>query len=148
MVGTRGEVGSRLFLFQVREDRRLIIVKCEKQQLASLANWLAVAIEAMGRPGHLPEELELEAEYEVDLTAGEISIGLDQENNVIELLITSDDESTTLEVTLTREWAAALSIAITSLVEAGRPPCPLCGLPLDPRGHDCPRTNGHTPPLR
>jgi uncharacterized repeat protein (TIGR03847 family) len=148
MVGTRGEVGSRLFLFQVREGRRLVIVKCEKQQLASLSTWLAVALENMGRPGHLPEEMELEAEYEVDLIAGEISIGLDQEKNVIELLIASDDESSTLEVTLTREWAAALSIAVTRLVEAGRPPCPLCALPLDPRGHDCPRTNGHTAPLR
>ena len=33
------------------------------------------------------------------------------------------------------------------LVEAGRPPCPLCSLPLDPAGHDCPRTNGHRPPV-
>ena len=148
MVGTRGDVGSRLFLLQVREGRRLVIVKCEKQQLASLANWLAVAIDTMGRPGHLPEELDLEPEYEADLIAGEISIGLDEETNVIELLITSSDEESTLEVTLAREWAAALSIAITRLVEAGRPPCPLCGLPLDPRGHDCPRTNGHSPPLR
>jgi uncharacterized repeat protein (TIGR03847 family) len=148
MVGTRGEVGSRLFLFQVREGRRLVIVKCEKQQLASLANWLAVAIDALGRPGHLPEELDLEAEYEADFNAGEISLGLDEENKVIELLITSDDEENTLEVTLAREWAGALAIAITRLVEAGRPPCPLCALPLDPRGHDCPRTNGHSPPLR
>ena len=27
---------------------------------------------------------------------------------------------------------------------AGRPPCPLCGLPLDPEGHICPRQNGAT----
>ena len=25
---------------------------------------------------------------------------------------------------------------------AGRPPCPLCGNPLDPQGHICPRRNG------
>ena len=25
----------------------------------------------------------------------------------------------------------------------GRPPCPLCGLPLDAEGHICPRQNGH-----
>jgi hypothetical protein len=24
----------------------------------------------------------------------------------------------------------------------------LCGYPLDPRGHACPRTNGHHAPLR
>jgi len=48
-------------------------------------------------------------------------------------------------LTLTREWAGGLAIAIARLVEAGRPACPLCGGPLDPKGHDCPRTNGHTP---
>ena len=52
-----------------------------------------------------------------------------------------------LRVALTREQAAAFAIHATRLVEAGRPPCPLCSLPLDPSGHDCPRTNGHRPPV-
>jgi uncharacterized repeat protein (TIGR03847 family) len=46
----------------------------------------------------------------------------------------------------TREQMAALAIRATRLVEAGRPPCPLCGYPLDPTGHQCPRTNGYRPP--
>lgn len=29
------------------------------------------------------------------------------------------------------------------VVAAGRPPCPLCGQPLDPAGHRCPRHNGY-----
>jgi uncharacterized repeat protein (TIGR03847 family) len=29
------------------------------------------------------------------------------------------------------------------VIQAGRPPCPLCGNPLDPLGHICPRRNGH-----
>jgi uncharacterized repeat protein (TIGR03847 family) len=28
------------------------------------------------------------------------------------------------------------------VVASGRPPCPLCGEPLDPQGHLCPRRNG------
>jgi len=28
------------------------------------------------------------------------------------------------------------------VINAGRPPCPLCGRPLDPQGHICPRKNG------
>jgi uncharacterized repeat protein (TIGR03847 family) len=32
------------------------------------------------------------------------------------------------------------------VVAAGRPPCPLCGNPLDPQGHVCPRQNGHRGP--
>ncbi|HAI99827.1 MAG TPA: DUF3090 domain-containing protein, partial [Dehalococcoidia bacterium] len=27
---------------------------------------------------------------------------------------------------------------------AGRPRCFLCGLPINPDGHVCPRANGHT----
>jgi uncharacterized repeat protein (TIGR03847 family) len=30
-----------------------------------------------------------------------------------------------------------------AVVAAGRPPCPLCSLPLDPEGHVCPRQNGY-----
>jgi uncharacterized repeat protein (TIGR03847 family) len=29
------------------------------------------------------------------------------------------------------------------VIAAGRPPCPLCGQPLDPSGHLCPRHNGY-----
>ena len=29
------------------------------------------------------------------------------------------------------------------VISAGRPPCPLCGQPLDPSGHVCPRQNGY-----
>lgn len=148
MVGARGEVGERLFLLQVREGRRLVIIKCEKQQLAALATWIGAVIDALGRPGHLPDDLALEPEYEADFDAGDITVGLDADNNVMGIQITSVDEEDTLNMALSREWAAALAIAITGLVEAGRPACPLCGYPLDPAGHDCPRTNGHTAPRR
>ena len=148
MVGTRGEVGNRLFLLQARQERRLVIVKCEKVQLSALAQWLAQVIDDLGRPGHLPDDFTLEPEYEPDLEAGEIAVALDEESQAIEVSITSSDEEHTLELTLTKEWAAGLAIAMTRLVEAGRPACPLCGGPLDARGHDCPRTNGHRPPIR
>jgi uncharacterized repeat protein (TIGR03847 family) len=148
MIGTRGEVGSRLFLLQVREGRRLVVVKCEKLQLAAIAEWVTGALESLGRPGHLPDDLALEAEYEIDFTVGEITLSLEEDDTRVRLEALSDDEEHSLDVVLTREWAGALAIAITRLVEAGRPPCPLCGYPLDPRGHDCPRTNGNRPPLR
>jgi uncharacterized repeat protein (TIGR03847 family) len=148
MVGVRGEVGSRLFLLQARQGRRLVIVKCEKLQLSALAEWLGQVLTDLSRPGHLPEDPGLEPEYEADFTAGDIAIGVDVDAETIEVTIESAEEEDTLALTLTKEWAGALSIAITRLVEAGRPPCPLCGGPLDPKGHDCPRTNGHRPPIR
>jgi len=148
MVGVRGDVGNRLFLFQVREGRRLAIIKCEKIQLAALAEWISQVVGELGRPSHLPDDFTLEAEYEADFVAGDIAVSLDDEAQAIDVTMESIEEDSSLSVRLTREWAAGLAIAIVRLVEAGRPLCPLCGGPLDPQGHDCPRTNGHRPPIR
>jgi uncharacterized repeat protein (TIGR03847 family) len=149
MVGVRGEVGNRLFLLQVREGRRLVIVKCEKLQLSALAEWLGQVLATMGRPAHLEEDFALEPEYTADFTAGDIAVAINEEDQSIEVTIESaEEDEDTLELTLSREWAGGLAIAVTRLVEAGRPICPLCGGPLDPRGHDCPRTNGFRPPIR
>jgi uncharacterized repeat protein (TIGR03847 family) len=60
----------------------------------------------------------------------------------------SDEERATVRFTITTEQASALARRGFELVEAGRPPCPLCGHPIDPEGHSCPRTNGHRPPTR
>jgi len=148
MIGVRGEVGARLFLLQVREGRRLVIIKCEKQQLKALADWIASVLESLGRPGHLHDDVSLEPEYEVDFVAGDVTVSIDNESRTLDVEITSVDDQHSLSLSLTPEWAGALAIGITRLVEAGRPPCPLCALPLDPRGHDCPRTNGNSAPLR
>jgi len=148
MVGTRGEVGNRLFLLQIRQDRRLLIMKLEKMQVTQMAQWLAQVIEGLGRPGHLPDDFALEPEYEIDFAVGDIALAIDEEARVIEATFTDMEDEHEAVVTLTKEWAGGLAIAMTRLIDAGRPPCPLCGGPLDPRGHDCPRTNGHRPPIR
>lgn len=148
-VGTIGDVGQRLFLLQAREGRRLVVVKVEKDQLAILASYLARHVRELPRPAALGMDLDLEPEYEVDLVAGQITVSVDEVAGRIEVAIDpADDDGDALVVTLTVEQAAAFAIRAVELIEAGRAPCPLCGGPLDPRGHDCPRTNGHHPPIR
>jgi uncharacterized repeat protein (TIGR03847 family) len=49
-------------------------------------------------------------------------------------------------LSLTRTQAAGIVRRGWDLVNAGRPACALCGHPIDPEGHSCPRTNGHRPP--
>jgi uncharacterized repeat protein (TIGR03847 family) len=53
------------------------------------------------------------------------------------------DGPDTLQVRLTLEVARAFVNRAMEVVAAGRLPCPLCGQPLDPQGHICPRRNGH-----
>jgi len=46
-------------------------------------------------------------------------------------------------VMMSPDTARAFVARASRVVAAGRPPCPLCGAPLDPQGHICPRRNGH-----
>jgi uncharacterized repeat protein (TIGR03847 family) len=102
MVGVRGEVGNRLFLLQAREGRRLVIVKCEKQQLQALGEWLAQVLSELGRPGHLPDDFSLEPEYESDFVAGDIAVAIDEESHSVEVTFESLEGDDELTLTLTR----------------------------------------------
>lgn len=160
-VGTIGPVGERVFLLQVREGRQLVTMKVEKQQVAALSAYLGRLLRGLGRPGELPSgaELELEPFGEPDFAVG--TIGVTYDDSVDRIMLVADEvdrgdleeeaeqehEGSSARLAMTREQAAALAIRGTELVESGRPPCPLCGYPLDPRGHVCPRTNGNTAPL-
>jgi uncharacterized repeat protein (TIGR03847 family) len=150
-VGTVGAVGERLFLLQARQGTFVLTVKMEKQQVAVLASYLARIVRELGRPGHLPDDLDFDGDEDPDWVVGTMGVSYDEEADrlavVIEELVDEDEDGQIARISLTREQAAAFAIRATQLVEAGRPPCPLCGLPLDPAGHDCPRTNGHRPPV-
>lgn len=55
----------------------------------------------------------------------------------------SEDGPDYLRVRLSPPAARAFVDRAMVVVASGRPPCPLCGEPLDPAGHLCPRRNGH-----
>jgi uncharacterized repeat protein (TIGR03847 family) len=59
--------------------------------------------------------------------------------------IDDDDEDgpDLLRVRLSADAARSFVERAFRVMRAGRPPCPLCGNPLDATGHICPRKNGH-----
>jgi uncharacterized repeat protein (TIGR03847 family) len=167
-VGAEGEPGHRLFFLQAREGGLLVTLKMEKVQVAALAAWIAKTLEDLPSLGHLPEDDELmpepfvEPAWAVGSLGGSYDPDLDrivlvatevgdageepeqaEEEDVVDIATAT---GATARFLATREQMAALAIRAARLVEAGRPPCPLCGYPLDPSGHQCPRTNGHRPP--
>lgn len=149
-VGTTGPVGQRVFVLHFAQGGLEATVKVEKQQVAVLASYLGRIVRELGRPGHLPEDLEFDVDVEPDWVVGTIGVSYDEDADRLVVVVEEageDEDGTVARIQVTREQAAAFAIRATSLVEAGRPPCPLCGLPLDPSGHDCPRTNGHRPPV-
>ena len=54
-----------------------------------------------------------------------------------------DDERHLLRVRMTLDEARIFAQRAMEVVAAGRPPCPICGEPLDPQGHICLRRNGY-----
>jgi uncharacterized repeat protein (TIGR03847 family) len=77
-----------------------------------------------------------EGDAEVDLGAEDDPDDDDDEDE-------PDDDLDRLRVRLTPEATREFIDRARRVVAAGRPPCPLCGQPLDPAGHLCPRHNGY-----
>lgn len=166
VAGTVGEPGDRTFFLQARGNGRLISVVLEKVQVALLADKLEeLLIEAANRFGvELPSGEEfpqdndpLETPVEEEFRVGTLGLAWDVDSGtvVIEAVAVSEveqgmeevepDESDLdrLRVRLTPGETRAFIDRARRLVAAGRPPCPLCGNPLDPTGHLCPRHNGY-----
>lgn len=105
----------------------------------------------LGSPETLADDLDLEEVADFDWICGTIGVSYDEDLNrvmvVLEELVEEGEDPTVARVAVTPEQAGRFAVRATSLIEAGRPACPLCGLPLDPSGHICPRTNGHRPPV-
>ncbi|MDT0379232.1 DUF3090 domain-containing protein [Streptomyces sp. RKND-216] len=76
--------------------------------------------------------VELEADSDEDLAEAEERLLQDDENG-----------PPMLRVRISGAMARAFAKRALEVVNAGRPPCPLCSLPLDPEGHVCPRQNGY-----
>jgi uncharacterized repeat protein (TIGR03847 family) len=52
-----------------------------------------------------------------------------------------EEEGYVARIYATRSQVRAMAAHGAEVVGAGRPPCPLCGMPMDPAGHRCPRWN-------
>jgi hypothetical protein len=104
-----------------------------------------------------PVEVEVEFELEDDDDDDSDPIAEDDEPGIagleasiaatIQAAFEADDDDVDgpdiLRVRLTADTARSFATRAARIVASGRPPCPLCGQPLDPQGHICPRRNGH-----
>jgi uncharacterized repeat protein (TIGR03847 family) len=86
------------------------------------------------------ERMVIEAQALVEIAADD-----EEELEAAEEELLQDDENgpPLLRVMLTGAQARSFAKRALDVVSAGRPPCPLCSLPLDPEGHVCPRQNGY-----
>lgn len=92
------------------------------------------------------DEIVVEARARADEDDDEDDEGEQDEDDEEEELEIADDDPDgpdLVRVRLTPTRARAFAERALRTVASGRPPCPLCGQPLDPAGHLCPRRNGY-----
>ena len=144
--GAIGPPGRRVFYLQALHDGDVTAVKLEKQQVLALAEYLGGLLRDLPAPAEVPPAPELIEPVEADWTVGTIGVAYDNDRDriviVAEELVPEDEEpGETLRVAITRSQVRALIERAEDLMLGGRPPCRLCGAPIDPTGHACPRAN-------
>lgn len=169
VAGTVGQPGERTFYLQARSGVMTTSVALEKAQVAQLAERLDELLDEVARrtgadvtPDESGQQVTgddgpLELPLNEDFTVGAIALAWDHDGErvIIEAQELTDeplepltddvpeDGPGILRVRITAGDARAFSRRALKVVGQGRPPCPLCGLPLESTGHICPRQNGH-----
>lgn len=156
IAGTVGEPGERAFYLQIRSATRLLSVAVEKAQVQAISARLEVMISEIRKSSPLmiieklaKDDASLESPIDAEFQIGAMSLAWDEATQLIciQLFELEDDEEDAegdvVEINITLAMAAAFSLRSKAVVNAGRLPCPFCGIPIDPRGHLCPRANGY-----
>ncbi|NBQ35052.1 MAG: DUF3090 family protein [Actinobacteria bacterium] len=163
IVSAIGEPGERQFFIQVKSSEGLNSVTLEKTQVIALTERFEELIRELRRGklataadlsaaavvDNLPMELPIDQDFQV----GVISITWEKDLVFVNIQAISQDEDLILDdldsgpdliiATLRIDQVKGFCERAKSIVNAGRPACPFCGLPIDPRGHLCPRANGY-----
>ncbi|MDQ3642561.1 MAG: DUF3090 family protein [Actinomycetota bacterium] len=146
--GAIGPPGQRVFYLQARHGKQVVSLRLEKAQVAALVAYLAGMLSDMPPPAEIPSTgMDLIEPVVAEWVVGSLGVTYDEDADRViilaEELVEEGEESARIRISATREQIAALSVRGAEAVAAGRPPCPLCGQPLDAQGHTCPRLNGH-----
>lgn len=164
---TFGEPGHRTFQLVGESGAAYCAVWLEKEQLFQLAIYLQDAIQSLSKEDPEKPSQPREAEWtggetSVEFKAAQLMLSHDAPTNSFYLLAYEGDTAESGEATesgaeaepgdegasvsfwMTTSQAEALAEEALRICASGRPRCFLCGLPIDPEGHVCPRSNGHT----
>ncbi len=163
--GAEGEPGQRVFFLQVGDETGHVSVKVEKQQVRALAQFLRSVLDDLPSPQHVNDQpVPLREPAIPEWVVGHIAVGVMESDAEVVLVVDEfvpdededeDDDEAEAEIDLFDTppdggrirahidvtQAARFIVTSEALMSQGRPPCRLCGQPLDPTGHACPRLN-------
>lgn len=150
-----GTPGRRTFRLELQSGPADCAIWLEKEQLFQLAVYLRDSVAAL--PAAERERASRPAEpawnggdASIDFKVGQMFISYDGEANAYYVQsheLERDDppgDPESVSFWLTVGQARALAETALQICASGRPTCFLCGMPINPEGHACPRANAHT----
>jgi uncharacterized repeat protein (TIGR03847 family) len=153
-----GEPGQRRFFLLATGSGRTLTLGCEKSQIQALVVRLQQMLEAQSiEVAEAPAAGDAaESPGEPEWQIGEMGLGYHEARRMFVLVASqaavgeSTEETEASDAPSVRFWLSpdqvvAFSKQAESVLSAGRPLCPRCGLPMDPAGHPCPVLNGARP---
>ena len=145
-----GMPGKRTFRIRAWKDEATASLWLEKQQLLALS--LALR-QVMAQTGQNPEPSPIATrpfpdQPTADVKVGRLALGRDDDSDRLILWAheVGSSEDAAASFSCHFDWAQALGFCerAEAVCAAGRPICPLCSGPIDPAGHVCVRSNGHS----
>jgi uncharacterized repeat protein (TIGR03847 family) len=152
-VAAVGEPGQRQFFLLASGSGRTLTLACEKSQIQALVVRLQQMMVAQGIEGGEPAADASLEPGEPEWRVGEMGLGYHEDRRMFVLVASegaageegAGDDAPSVRFWLSPNQVASLSKQAESVLVAGRPLCPRCGLPMDPAGHPCPVKNGARP---
>lgn len=156
---TIGEPGQRTFNITAQSARGTAIVWMEKDLLLQLSLAIRQLAEEQTAPdaptAFVPEYAHTGDPVSVEFKAGDMRLQYDAAADVFTMEATDpgdrddDDaedaeEQVAVQFSFGRSAAEEMAEEGQNIVAAGRPICPYCHSPIEPDGHVCPKTNGHS----
>jgi uncharacterized repeat protein (TIGR03847 family) len=143
--GAEGPPGERVFFLAGGSDNEVVYLRCEKQQVAALGEYLLALLEDLSPDVEPVDGHGTVTPLPFDWDVGSIGVKYDEPEErivvVLEELSGDDDPPATARFCFTLAQAAAFARFALDLVAQGRPNCGFCGQPIDAEGHVCPRMN-------
>ena len=150
-----GSPGAAHFRLAAEAGRAQSYIWLEKEQLFQLGLYLQQAVRQLGDSAMGKDSAPQEAPWtgdplEQDFHARQMQLQYDQDANCFVIHAFEGDEDdpdagaqTSVSFWMTMTQTSDLADEALRICAAGRPPCFLCGAPIDPDGHRCARANGH-----
>ena len=142
-----GTPGNRVFFIFAEGSQGKARIQLEKEQLIQLSLIIQELI-ADNNDLDIPSTTK-DLNYDEKINLNIQLMSLEVKKDIIpglylfDIFDSNSKKTPIIQIYVSAEMIKLFAADAIKVCASGRPLCPLCGEPINPEGHTCPRTNGH-----